>query len=94
MGIVYKNCHVINYIIRFCHFINFIFNKIPLNFHKYTDEDSSASYHDMSDHDEDESTDLSDDDELEINNAEDIQIPEQYNPQDQDLVGDHLVSYL
>ena len=47
----------------------------------------------MSDHEEDESTDLSGD-ELEINNAEDIQIPEQYNPQDQDLVGDHLVSYL
>ncbi|EFX70803.1 hypothetical protein DAPPUDRAFT_112386 [Daphnia pulex] len=55
------------------------------------DEDSSASYHDLSDHEEDESTDLSGD-ELEINNPEDIQIglPEQYNPQDQDLVGDHL----
>jgi hypothetical protein len=73
-----------------------MFNNIPLNFdfHKYTDEDSSASYHDLSDHEEDESTDLSGD-ELEINNPEDIPIglPEQYNPQDQDLVGDHLVSY-
>ena len=60
----------------------------------YSGEDSSASHHDMSDHDVDVSSDFSDD-VLEVDDAEYfVIVPGQGNPQDQPLVRDHRVSYL